>query len=208
MFCSKCGKENLNDARFCVQCGTPLFQTSTPQQVQQQPMPAAELVSTTVRYAGFWRRFVSSICDFIVLYLFLGILYSIRNLPVEWIYFTISIIQWLYFTLLENSKWQATLGKLALRIKVTDQNGNRVSLLRANARYWSKAPLILMILIGPLIAALLEATTWNKPILDVAVGRVILIVVFIVFIGFIMAGFTQKKQALHDIIAGTLVVRK
>jgi len=65
-----------------------------------------------------------------------------------------------------------------------------------------------MILIGPLIAALLEATTWNKPILDVAVGRVILIVVFIVFIGFIMAGFTQKKQALHDIIAGTLVVRK
>jgi uncharacterized RDD family membrane protein YckC len=27
------------------------------------------------------------------------------------------------------------------------------------------------------------------------------------FIGFIMAGFTQRKQALHDMIAGTLVVR-
>jgi uncharacterized RDD family membrane protein YckC len=27
-------------------------------------------------------------------------------------------------------------------------------------------------------------------------------------VGYIMAGFTQKKQALHDIIAGTLVVRK
>jgi uncharacterized RDD family membrane protein YckC len=27
-------------------------------------------------------------------------------------------------------------------------------------------------------------------------------------IGYIMAGFTEKKQALHDFIAGTLVLRK
>jgi uncharacterized RDD family membrane protein YckC len=31
---------------------------------------------------------------------------------------------------------------------------------------------------------------------------------FILFIGYIMAGFTDKKQALHDMIAGTLVVKK
>lgn len=30
----------------------------------------------------------------------------------------------------------------------------------------------------------------------------------IFYIGFIMAGFTERKQALHDMIAGTLVVRK
>lgn len=30
----------------------------------------------------------------------------------------------------------------------------------------------------------------------------------ILCIGFIMAGFTAKKQALHDYIAGTLVVKK
>ncbi len=30
----------------------------------------------------------------------------------------------------------------------------------------------------------------------------------ILFIGYIMAGFTEKKQALHDVIAGTLVVKK
>jgi uncharacterized RDD family membrane protein YckC len=28
----------------------------------------------------------------------------------------------------------------------------------------------------------------------------------ILLIGFIMAGFTERKQALHDMIAGTLVV--
>jgi uncharacterized RDD family membrane protein YckC len=27
-------------------------------------------------------------------------------------------------------------------------------------------------------------------------------------IGYIMAGFTERKQALHDLIAGTLVFRK
>jgi uncharacterized RDD family membrane protein YckC len=29
----------------------------------------------------------------------------------------------------------------------------------------------------------------------------------ILMIGFLMAGFTQQKQALHDILAGCLVVR-
>ena len=28
------------------------------------------------------------------------------------------------------------------------------------------------------------------------------------FIGFIMAGFTRRKQALHDLMAHTLVIRK
>ena len=31
---------------------------------------------------------------------------------------------------------------------------------------------------------------------------------FTFFIGYIIAGFTEKKQALHDIIAGTLVIKK
>ena len=31
---------------------------------------------------------------------------------------------------------------------------------------------------------------------------------FILCIGYIMAGFTEKKQALHDMIAGTLVIKK
>ncbi len=30
----------------------------------------------------------------------------------------------------------------------------------------------------------------------------------ILFLGFILAGFTEKKQGLHDLIAGTLVIRK
>jgi uncharacterized RDD family membrane protein YckC len=83
------------------------------------------------------------------------------------------ILSWLYFTIFESSSLQATPGKMALGIIVTDLSGNRISFARANGRYWGK---------------ILSGLTLG--------------------IGYIMAGFTRKKQALHDIMAGTLVVKK
>lgn len=79
---------------------------------------------------------------------------------------------WIYEAAMESSSRQATLGKMALGLRVSDEQGRRISFLRATARYFSK------ILSG-----------------------------MILFIGYIMAGFTARKQALHDMIAGTLVTR-
>lgn len=79
----------------------------------------------------------------------------------------------LYFAIMESSKTQASVGKMALGIKVTDMEGNRI--------------------------------TFGKSLLR-AIGR--LISSAIMYIGYIMAAFTDKKQALHDIIANTLVVKK
>jgi uncharacterized RDD family membrane protein YckC len=78
-----------------------------------------------------------------------------------------------HFTLLEASSSQATVGKMALGVKVTDLEGRRISWGRANARFWSE-------------------------IISYAT----------IMIGFMMAGFTERKRALHDIIGGTLVVMK
>ena len=80
---------------------------------------------------------------------------------------------WLYHTLMESSHHQATLGKMALGIKVTDLDGNRISFTRANGRFFGK---------------------W----LSGAVMNV----------GYLMAAFTEKKQALHDILASCLVIQK
>lgn len=79
----------------------------------------------------------------------------------------------LYFAIMESSKAQASVGKMALGIKVVDMEGNRI--------------------------------TFGKALLR-AIGR--LISSAIMYIGYIMAAFTEKKQALHDIIANTLVVKK
>jgi len=83
------------------------------------------------------------------------------------------VLTWLYYALLESSSWQATLGKKALGLEVTDLAGGRISFGRATGRYFAR---------------------W---ISAMTLG-----------IGFIMAGFTEKKQALHDILVGTLVIRK
>lgn len=82
------------------------------------------------------------------------------------------ITSWLYFALMESSAKQATVGKMALQLKVTDLYGNRISFMKATGRFFGKI-----------------------------VSQAIL------YIGFIMQAFTAKKQALHDMMAGTLVLK-
>jgi uncharacterized RDD family membrane protein YckC len=77
----------------------------------------------------------------------------------------------IYLIAMEGSQYQASLGKMALGLKVVDINGNRITLLRAAGRNVAK-----------------------------------LLSVFTAFIGFMMAGWTSKKQALHDMVARCLVV--
>ncbi|MDQ6646379.1 MAG: RDD family protein, partial [Pseudomonadota bacterium] len=49
-----------------------------------------------------------------------------------------TIVAWLYFAICESSSWQATIGKLALGIRVTDLHGERISFPRALGRYPAK----------------------------------------------------------------------
>ena len=152
-----------------------------------------------VEYAGFWRRFLALLIDslvlsiglstvffvlgiFMVLTLGVGAIGSdetvtdiavVINIMLSFIGFIIAfIVQWLYFAIMESSSKQATLGKMAIGIKVTDLDGNRISFGRATGRYFAK-----------ILSAM------------------------IFYIGFFMAGWTKEKQALHDMIAGTLVVK-
>ncbi|KPJ61153.1 MAG: hypothetical protein AMS15_06060 [Planctomycetes bacterium DG_23] len=135
-------------------------------------------------YAGFWRRLVAIIIDWIVLMvagLVIGFtlgLFLIRGGVSAQSGRTVAkilgmTIGWLYFALMESSVKQATLGKMALGLMVTDLNGGRISFARATGRHFAK-----------IISALL------------------------LLIGFVMAGFTSRKQALHDMIASCLVIRQ
>ena len=136
---------------------------------------------STLRYAGFWLRFVAAWIDGIILriisFLFAYAAISLSKVSkeeAESLGFGIGIlISWLYYAFLESSSEQATLGKQALGIFVTDLGGNRISFGRATGRYFGK---------------------WLSTI------------TFLV--GYIMAAFTKKHQALHDLLAGTVVVRK
>lgn len=154
-------------------------------------------------YAGFWLRLVAVFIDAIII----GIIQSFVAIPIlaavglsvmtgvdnidmtdtenvlgmvgaimaaAGVYWLVATtVQILYFSFMESSNMQATVGKMAMGLKVTDMQGAKLDLGKAFLRNLCK-----------------------------------LISNFTLLIGYIMAGFTEKKQALHDMIAGTLVVKK
>jgi uncharacterized RDD family membrane protein YckC len=63
---------------------------------------------------------------------------------------------WLYHAAMESSAKQGTLGKMLLKIRVTDLNGQRLSFWRATARHFSKILSTFTLLIGFLMPA------WTK----------------------------------------------
>lgn len=103
-----------------------------------------------LQFAGFWQRFGAAFLD--------GLVLAIPNIfltiyaPEEW-WSNISsiIIYWLYDALQESGSMQATLGKRALGIKVTDENGERISFGRATGRHFGKFVSALILMIGYLM---------------------------------------------------------
>lgn len=148
------------------------------------------VVTPPVSYGGFWKRLAAYILDWliltvisIVLLVALGFFLASKGIDEDneaalmgvglAVDFVTLFIAWLYYAGMESSAKQATLGKLALGMQVTDMKGERITFLRASVRFFSKILSMLILLIG-----------------------------------FIMIAFTEKKQGLHDLIAGTLIVNK
>jgi len=176
--------------------------SAPPSTVPVATMPSPQIITAALQdYAGFWKRVAAYILDVIILYIPSMLIQKMMGgdaaeatmkqaqlaspgdpqamlaafsqfystmLPAMLI---IAVITWLYFAACESSSWQATVGKLALGIRVTDMQGQRISFPRALGRYAAKY-----------LSAI------------------------ILCIGFLMVAWTQRKQGLHDLIAGTLVL--
>jgi uncharacterized RDD family membrane protein YckC len=116
--------------------------------------------------------------------------------------FLLSIIgPWLYFALLESSKQQATVGKLAVGLFISNLNGERITFGQATGRYWIKAllPVIGGIILAVILVPLRE--TFIAPLLALAAG---LGWVY----SYVMCTLTPRKQTLYDQISGTLVWKR
>jgi uncharacterized RDD family membrane protein YckC len=210
MFCSVCGAQTQDTDKFCPKCGR-VMAAASPVAYAAQPgtsgivYPAVPYAGP--RYGGFWLRVVAYFLDgliigiptgIVIVAIFLGlggVAYVRTHLPTNMdpdqinanvsqfisamfgfyaLLFVVGIaISWLYYALMESSERQATLGKMALSLKVTDMNGKRLSFGHATGRYFAK-----------LVSGMIPFG-----------------------IGYVIAGFTERKQALHDFIASTLVVR-
>ena len=96
-------------------------------------------------YAGFWRRFAAALLDLMIVIgpvVVLGIVVALVTGPRS----TATLVAdfcalaafWLYFAIMESSARQATLGKLAFGICVTDLRGNRITFWQASSRFFAK----------------------------------------------------------------------
>jgi len=105
---------------------------------------------SAVVYGGFWERFFAAIIDGIIMWIPNAVFqYLVGDIFIG--YIASIVFNWLYYTLLESSEGQATIGKRALGLKVTNLNGERISFGQATGRYFGKILSTLIIFIGYLM---------------------------------------------------------
>jgi uncharacterized RDD family membrane protein YckC len=121
-------------------------------------------------YGGFWERFLALFIDCIMLGVINKVIQAIIG-EVEGSVASI-VINCLYFALMESGEKQATLGKMALGLRVTDTGGGRITFMQGVGRYF-----------GRILSTL------------------------IIFIGYFMMLWDDRKQTLHDKMADTLVIK-
>jgi uncharacterized RDD family membrane protein YckC len=185
MYCRKCGAQQLESARYCNSCGVDLLEVNA--------APNGAATARYLDYAGFWRRFGAYIIDTVILNALslgigavtgLGISAADNATDIETFKYFFSSYFLIYFAL-------STV---------------------ATMLYW-----------GLFESSPLQATP-GKMVLGIkvtdidrnrisfwrAVGRYFSKILsgLILGIGYLMIAFTEKKQGLHDIMAGTLVVNK
>ncbi len=106
-------------------------------------------------YADFQRRLCASAIDlFLVGLAMLGLRWALDHITPGWypdpvvVLLTPIALCWLYFAIGESSRWQATPGKRAMDIHVTDGRGGRITFTRASARWLAKVVTALLLGIG------------------------------------------------------------
>ena len=216
MYCSKCGGVMADGAAFCSNCGqafgvaaavarAPMMSSSVAAPLvggmAGVPAYAGYAAVPRVEYAGFWLRFLAFLIDNAVM----------------GIGFVLILIPLIFLT---------GLGGFISEIH-PDEDMNDVGIFMLIGLLFLAATFSL--LLTWLYHALMESSEWQatlgKKVLGLVVtdmagrrvsfGRAtgrhfakIITNMVPAFIGYIMAGFTERKQALHDMIAGCLVLRR
>lgn len=197
------------------------FTPSAPEPVNVAPQPVP---IEGPQYVGVWYRFLARILDGVFLSIigspFLGVIFilafkagldagrvgedtvkytSRQSLIIGACSLAYLIITILYHVIFNSSKMQGTLGKRILGIKITDTNGARISFGRAFKRFLMSD--------GIGIPSSLLGNSTNVAAKGVSAVFGFLSLVYAI-VDASIGGSDQKKQTIHDKVAGTFVVRR
>jgi len=193
--CSSCGNPALPDGKFCLFCGDLLIEPPA-DNASRSRLPRSEVESDShtpqpLEYAGFWRRAWAGAID-VALELVVALLITV-------------IVGWI----------AGAIGRSEGQSYIT-------------SRYITGIAFILVLAIGAwLYAAFYESSKWRATIGKRIIGLQVVtssggklsfgqasvrhfmkfLSLFTGTVGFMMAGWTRRRQALHDIPSDTLVIR-
>ncbi len=179
MHCPKCGANNIDTARLCWRCSTELTMARHDPAVVIQPQPAR----THLAYAGFWRRVGAVLIDTIPLAIMTWIIGSATDTPSMFWWDVDDVSDVRGFVLGALITW--------LYFALSESSRTQATLGK--------------LIVGLYVTdedgcrinfARATGRHFGKYISGVLLG-----------IGFLMAGFSAKKQGLHDMLAKTLVLR-
>ncbi|MCE5298126.1 MAG: RDD family protein [Methanoregulaceae archaeon] len=138
----------------------------------QQPKQKSK---SLLYFAGAWNRWFAYILDSLLVFgiiLIPAVLLSVwfpDNPAIFWIFIPVFLVAyWLYFAVLEAGVHQATVGKRLLRIYVTDDEGDRLPMVRSLGRSFFKiiltfTPFSLLTLLSGIV---ISTTTHSKGLHD------------------------------------------
>ena len=191
MFCSKCGATVPEAVAVCPACGQPTGMVPA-----YAGAPGAVAVAAQrVVYAGFWLRFVAWIIDRIIV----GAATRLIIFPI----FGLSAMRMFMHGRIEPEDFAPMIGMIG-RIALISLVVDWLYYAFTESSPWQGT-------IGKKALGLrVTDLAGNRISFGRATGRFFARIIsgLTLLIGFIMAGFTEKKQALHDIIAGCLVIRE
>jgi uncharacterized RDD family membrane protein YckC len=209
MYCSKCGTNVTDGSAFCSACGQPTAVAETIAPAPGRPAPGlpAPYVPSPLTpilpspYAGFWLRVVAHLIDDLLLGMGIGILVliGVAMVGVDSIRSMVEGMKGEDFQMpgsLISAIFFVTLASIVL---VWIYNASMESSKHQGT-------------LGKMALGLIVTDSQGRPIgFGHATGRYfakIITGLIPLGIGYAMAGFTEKKQALHDMIAGCLVLRR
>ncbi len=227
MFCTRCGTDNIPTSQFCRGCGAvvnanaavaaPPALPVAPADVYAPPQPYVQpyaqpyapqapawgppAPAAYFEYAGFWKRVAAYMVDGIILSIPMGIVIAVLALV-----------------------FGATLMTSLQTMNGRDPDPTVLMPLLMGYGLFYIAILVMVWLYFTMQESSRHQATFGKRVMGIIVtdlsgnpitfGRANarffskIISGMTMYIGYIMAGFTEKKQCLHDIIASTLVIVK
>lgn len=185
MYCVKCGQQVPESDRFCTRCGAPM-----------EPAPAWPTTVQALRYAGFWRRSAAALIDATIV----GVLWFVVS----------GLYDFATTRILENTAFApdgVALGRSLLLV-----SGGRwfmaamvaflyFALPEATRRGASPGKLVMRLRVARTDG---EATGIGRSVLRTALKP---LSAAPLMLGFLIAGWSSRKQALHDLLSGSVVLR-